>query len=173
MKWVSFNFHNKLFFFEPPGGEWGFTFWTGSRCGQVRLRRGFHWATRLPLVFFTFSESSNSRKEQRPPQSTRPSAFTVSLSRRRPRFSWVTTTLSNSSPYSSLEPRPTEDLASLTNSALDKERDEPVESCTRSTWHNVSTVSDAWTQRSADSPLMSKTRLFVYSLTRKMLCSFR
>ena len=75
-----------------------FTFWTGSRCGQVKVRGGFQEGTLLVLVFFTLSESSISRKEHRPPQSTRPSSFTASMSRSRPRCSWVMTTLSNNRP---------------------------------------------------------------------------
>lgn len=111
-------------------GQWPFTFWTWSRCGQVRVRGGFQQGTLLPLVFFILSESSSSRKEHRLLQSTRPS-FAASLSRMRPRCSWVTTTLSNKRPYSSWEPRPTDDQAKWMNSALDKERDAPDWSCTR------------------------------------------
>lgn len=111
-------------------GQWPSTFWTWSRCGQVMVRGGCQQGTLLVLVFFTLSESSSTRKEQRPPQSTQPSSFTASVSRRRPRCSWVTTTLSNRRPYSSLEPRPTEDQAKSMNSVLDKERDAPEGSCT-------------------------------------------
>lgn len=106
-----------------------FTFCTGSRCGQVRERGGVQPGTLLILLLFIFSASSRRRKELNPPQSTRPSSFTASRSRRRPRCCWETTTLSNRRPYSSLEPRPTDEQARLMNSALDKERDTPKVSC--------------------------------------------
>ena len=126
LKWATCSNPQKC-----PRDRWPFTFWTWSRCGQVRVRGGFQQGGLLALLFFTLSESSSSRKEHKPPQSTRPSSLTASLSRRRPRCSWVTTTLSNRRPYSSLEPRPTEDQAKSTNSVLDKERDVPTGSCTK------------------------------------------
>ncbi len=93
------------------------------------MRSGFQQSKLFLLLFFTLSESSSSRKEHRPPQSMRPSSLTASMSRRRPQCSWVMTTLSNRRPYSSLEPRPTDDQARWMNSVLDKEQDAPVGSC--------------------------------------------
>lgn len=111
--------------------QWPLTFWTGSRCGQVKVRTGFQRGPLLVLLFFTLSESSCSKKDDRPPQSTRSSSFIASTSRRRPLCSWVKTTLSNRRPYSSSEPRPTDDQARSTNSVLDIERGEPEESWRR------------------------------------------
>lgn len=115
------------------------TFWTGSRCGQVKVRGGFQRGTLLLLEFLTFSERCSIRKEHRPPQSTRPSSFTASRSRMRPQCSWVTTTLSNRRPYSSSEPWLTAERAERMNSALDKERDEPETSCSKTHSKHVCT----------------------------------
>lgn len=151
-----------------------FTFWTGSRCGQVRVRGGFQRGAPLIVVLFILSESSWSRKEHKPPHSTRPSSFTVSLSRRRPWCSWVTTTLSNRRPYSSLEPWPTVDHARLMNSALDKERDAPEASCMRSEIMRRCTTPAQGLRET----LWSLQHLLMMrlqnngQLTRKSLCSF-
>jgi len=120
--------------FRPPSlGEFSdlFTFWTGSRCGQVRVRGDFQRGPPMTLLCLTLSDSSSNRKEHSPRQSIRPSSFKPSVPRRRPRCSWVTTTPSNSRPYSSLDPRPTDVQARSMNSALDRKRDAPEESCTQ------------------------------------------
>lgn len=106
-----------------------FTFWTGSRCGQVRVRGGFQQGALTVLLFFNLLESSISRNEHRPPQSMHSFSFEVSLSRRRPLRCWLRTTLSNKKPYSSSDPWPTDDQARSMNWIRDKERDAPEKSC--------------------------------------------
>lgn len=105
---------------------WPFTFWTGSRCGQVRVRSGFQRGAVVTPEFLSLWESSRYRKEQSSAQSIRPSS--CELSRRSPWHPWVTNTLSNRRPYSSLDPQPTDAHAWSTNSVLDKEQDTPAES---------------------------------------------
>lgn len=85
------------------------------------MRGGFQRGA-LPLwLLLTFSESSASRKETRPPQLMSASPLLGSVLR--------SPTLSNRKPYSSPEPQPTDELARWLNSALDRKRDVPQGSC--------------------------------------------
>lgn len=85
------------------------------------MRGGFQRGTLQLRLLLTFSDSSASRKETRPPQLMSASSLLGSVLR--------SPTLSNREPYSSSEPRPTEELARRLNSALDRKREAPQGSC--------------------------------------------